>query len=322
MINWKCLSSAKIAAIGECMIERSAAAHQNVSPAFSGDTLNTLTYMTRLLDRDRADLFYVTAVGVDADSDAMLAAWQAEGINTRFVRRFRDKLPGSYMISCGPHGERDFSYDRDESAARDLFRDDYVVSLQDSLKGFQLLYVSGVSIAILEPQYRESLLLMLKSLRRASTIIVYDPNYRAALWTCHEQARDWSTRVYRECDVALPGFDDEKVLFNDATPEHTCDRLTALGIAEIIVKDGSSPCTVITGQELSRFPVTVQEWAVDTTAAGDSFNAAYISARLCGHDIAASVRAGQSLAKRVIQHPGAIIPRKETPRLSELVFRY
>ena len=323
MINWKFGRPARVAAIGECMIERHEEGTDlksvpDIPGRFSGDTLNTLTYMSRLLEKPGADLFYVTALGADAGSAAMLAAWEEEGINTRYVRRFRDKLPGSYTISTGPGGERRFSYDRDTSAARDLFRDGFAVNLQSSLKGFHLLYLSGISIAILSPEARESLLDLLKSLRREGVIIVYDPNYRSILWGSAGEAREWADCIYCNTDVALPGFDDERALFDDATPEHTCARLAAWGITEIIVKNGSSPCTAATGREISRFPVTAREQVVDTTAAGDSFNAGYIAARLCGSDIAASVRTGQSLASLVIQYPGAIIPRNATPSLSEI----
>ena len=319
MMEWKKDGPCMIAAIGECMVEHRADGSSRYPQGFSGDTLNTVTYMARLLDRDRADLFYVTAVGEDAHSATMLAVWKSEGINTAFVRRFRDKLPGSYTITTGSGGERRFSYDREKSAARDLFRDNYAISLETSLKGFQVLYLSGISIAILTPDYRESLLDLLRFLRKTGVIIVYDSNYRAALWPSPGEARDWADRIYRETSVALPGFDDEKALFNDATPEHTCARLAALGVAEIVVKNGSSPCTVAIGPDIAGFPVTARERVVDTTAAGDSFNAGYIAARLSGSDIATSVRAGQFLAGEVIQYPGAIIPAHRTPRISELI---
>ena len=48
---------------------------------------------------------------------------------------------------------------------------------------------------------------------------------------------------------------------------------------------------------------------VDTTAAGDSFAAAYIAARLAGADPVEAARAGHRLAGVVVCHPGAIIPR-------------
>ena len=187
MVNWECESPARIASIGECMIERREQGTDlksvpDIPRKFSGDTLNTLTYMARLLYGDMAELFYITALGADADSATMLAAWEAEGINTRYVRRFRDKFPGSYTISTGPGGERRFDYDRDKSAARELFRDDFAANLESSLRGFYVLYLSGISFAVLGPEYRESLLDLLKSLRRTGVIIVYDPNYRTVLW--------------------------------------------------------------------------------------------------------------------------------------------
>ena len=318
MLDWKYQGIARIAAIGECMIERRSDMGPATAPVFSGDTLNTLTYMARLLARDRAELFYLTALGEDADSAAMLAAWEAEGINTACVRRFRDKLPGSYTIVTGAGGERCFSYARSRSAARDLFRDDYAETLPGRLRGFKLLYVSGISMAILAPDSREKLLNLLQTLRRAGVIIVYDPNYRAVLWTSVEEAREWTARIYRVTDVALPGFEDETALFNDATPAQACARLLGLGITEVIMKNGSLPCTVAVATDVASFPVTVQRQVVDTTAAGDSFNAGYIVARLCDYDLASSVRAGQSLAARVIQHPGAIMPRARTPSLSQI----
>ena len=52
---------------------------------------------------------------------------------------------------------------------------------------------------------------------------------------------------------------------------------------------------------------------VDTTAAGDSFAAAYIAARLAGADPVEAANAGHRLAGVVVCHPGAIIPRTAMP---------
>jgi 2-dehydro-3-deoxygluconokinase len=52
---------------------------------------------------------------------------------------------------------------------------------------------------------------------------------------------------------------------------------------------------------------------VDTTAAGDSFAAAYIAARLGGSDPVEAAQAGHRLASLVICYPGAIIPGYAMP---------
>ena len=46
---------------------------------------------------------------------------------------------------------------------------------------------------------------------------------------------------------------------------------------------------------------------VDSTAAGDSFNAGYLSAWLSGAECAAAIAAGHALSRRVIRHRGALV---------------
>ena len=88
----------------------------------------------------------------------------------------------------------------------------------------------------------------------------------------------------KRVDIALPAYDDEAVLWGDPSPEATVARLQAFGIAEIVVKNGPNSALVAAGGQREFIPVPEVVVPVDTTAAGDGFNAAYLAARLSGKD--------------------------------------
>jgi 2-dehydro-3-deoxygluconokinase len=69
-------------------------------------------------------------------------------------------------------------------------------------------------------------------------------------------------------------------------------------------------------QEVAAEPV---DDVVDTTAAGDSFAAAYLAARLNGVDPVTAAKAGHRLAGAVVRHRGAIIPRSAMPDMTGLL---
>jgi len=77
----------------------------------------------------------------------------------------------------------------------------------------------------------------------------------------------------------------------------------------VVVKNGQGDALIAVGGKLETIPVPEVVAPVDTTAAGDSFNAGYLAARLAGQDPAAACRAAHRLAAEKIQHRGAIMPR-------------
>ena len=86
-----------------------------------------------------------------------------------------------------------------------------------------------------------------------------------------------------------------------------------------MIKRGSDSC-IIDSLE-GRFDVPANKIAkedvIDTTAAGDSFSAGYLAARLSGQNPSQSASQGHLVAGTVIQYRGAIIPLDATPKLIE-----
>jgi 2-dehydro-3-deoxygluconokinase len=151
---------------------------------------------------------------------------------------------------------------------------------------------------------------MMETARARGAQVVFDSNYRPAGWPSADAAIRWMTKAWRRATIGLPTLDDEQKLHGDAGPEQCAARLRNLGVTEIAVKLGERGCYVSAGKTAEIVPAVPVANPVDTTAAGDSFNAAYIAGRMSGLDPLASARKGNELAAIVVQHPGAIIPRE------------
>ncbi|WP_426111424.1 sugar kinase [Massilia sp. PWRC2] len=304
-------------AIGECMIELQRSA-TGIDYRFGGDTLNAAVYLARLLDPARLMVAYVTGLGSDSMSDEMCASWQAEGINTDSVLRLPERLPGIYMIDSAADGERSFHYWRRDSAARHWLEADDAGRVLLRLGAAHTIYLSGISLAILSPGDRELLLVALGQCRARGGRVVFDNNYRPRLWESAAVAADLYARVLANCDLALLTLDDEQALYgSSADAAADCSaaiaRARAFGVGEVVVKRGAAPCMVWADGGLLEVAASPVAQVVDTTAAGDSFGAAYLAARLQGADGATAARAGHCLAAAVIGQRGAIIARAAMP---------
>ena len=148
------MTGVRIACIGECMIElKQIDLVQGAARlGFAGDTLNTTFYLARL----GCDVSYITNLGTDAFSTQMPHRFAAEGINYSLIGRHDTRLPGLYAIETDPGGERSFRYRREDSAAQTLFSR-VGASLAD-LKKFDVIYMSGITLAILPPEVRMALI--------------------------------------------------------------------------------------------------------------------------------------------------------------------
>jgi 2-dehydro-3-deoxygluconokinase len=293
-----------IVAIGECMVELAPVAKgEQFNMGYAGDTFNTAWYLRRLLGKDY-QINYFTAIGTDALSDKMLRFLKQAGIGTDCILRRDDRGVGLYMIQLHA-GERRFFYWRGNSAARTLAAD--ILALRTALEGADLAYFSGITLAILPPADRSRLLTELLQFRSVGGIVVFDPNLRPELWASPDEMTLAVMQAAAVSDIAMPSYDDEAHWFGDDSPKATLQRYAAAQVACCIVKNGSGRITAFdAGQGISCDPIQ-DVTLVDSTAAGDSFNAGFIAARLQGADLRDSVRSGASIAAQVIAKSGALV---------------
>ena len=262
-----------------------------------GDTLNTAVYLARL----GVAVDYVTALGDDAWSDEMLAHWRAEGVGTALVQRLPGRLPGLYIIQTDAGGERRFLYWRDSAAARRLF--DHLDPA--ALAAFGVLYLSGITLSIFDGPARDALFRILADAKARGAQVVFDTNFRPRGWPDRAAAPALYARMFALSDIVLASMEDMRLLYGDGGAAELHRHGSA---AEIVMKLDHPASIVHAGGEPVRVTAAPVQHVVDTTAAGDSFAAGYLAARLRGAPPETAARAGHDLAGRVVGHPGAIMP--------------
>jgi 2-dehydro-3-deoxygluconokinase len=306
----KALAQQRLVSIGECMIEMSGGEDRLYRLGFAGDTLNTAWYMRALLGQDWS-VDYFTALGADKYSSEIKTFLETNQIGTGHIRTIPERRPGLYMIHQAD-GDRHFTYWRDTSAAK-LLADDKQ-ALAKAVEGASMVYFSGITLAILAPRARGRLLGAIVRARDNGARIAFDTNLRPALWTSPRVMAGVLTAAASLCDIVLPTHGDEAPLFGDRNVDETADRYLELGVEEVVVKDGSGTALIATAHERVRVAPLPGAEVVDATGAGDSFNGAYLSARLAGKSLQEAAEAAHRVARVVIGQKGALVD----PRLVSL----
>lgn len=298
------ITAQSIMTIGECMVELSPREDGAFNRNFAGDTFNTAWYLRRLLPGG-VSVDYCSAVGTDRISDRMLGFMNDAGIGTRHVGRVASRTVGLYMIELD-NGERSFIYWRERSAAKLLAEDRG--RLAAAIAGKSLLLFSGITLAILSPEHRRTLLEVLGEARANGASIAFDPNMRLRLWPDAGEMCAAISEAAAVADIVLPSFDEDGPNFGDTTPEATIARYRAAGVRTVVVKNGAGLVVAEDEAEgrVTYQPVPVSD-VVDTTAAGDSFNAGFLKARLDGLPMVEAIENGAMLSAQVIRQRGALV---------------
>ena len=299
----------RIVCLGEAMVEL--AQHRGRWEVhYGGDTLNTALHLARLGHA----VSYLTALGDDPFAGTMRAAWSREGMDTALVLTLPDRRTGLYAISTDAHGERRFSYWRGESAARALFAAPDIERALEQVREADLLFVSLISLAILPEVGRERVLALAAEVRARGGQLAFDGNYRPSLWESAEAACRWRDRAAGVADFGFPSLDDETALGVAGGGAAVREHWLRQGCGEVLVKLGAEGAMAPDGTVL-RPPAELRP--LDTSGAGDAFDAGYLGVRLRGAPAQQAVQAGQRLAGWTVMRQGAIPPRDHAAPYAE-----
>ncbi|VUD59111.1 2-dehydro-3-deoxygluconokinase [Thalassocella blandensis] len=325
----------KIALIGEAMIELHGKMFGSMQQTYGGDVINTTVYLARLLhyfrlqneyfhideksgeppeehsqNIPRTEVYFVSAVGRDILSQQLLLKWQHEHVNTNLVLQQDGKSPGLYMIQLDENGERSFQYWRQDSAARYMFQHSHISIVASRLAQMDSIYISGISLAILSEPDRQSCLQMLKDLHAAGVKIFFDSNYRAILWDSRERCQYYCQELYALSFMVMATEQDERAIWQACDEIDLIERIHRAGAPHVVIKRGKDGClaSLDAGKAPPRSISVADIAVVDSTAAGDAFNAGIMAGHLMQWDWQDAIALANALAAEVIQHHGAIVP--------------
>jgi 2-dehydro-3-deoxygluconokinase len=295
----------RIVCIGECMLELRAVGEDTFARSYAGDVYNTAVYLKRSLPA--AQVQFLTAAGDDTASDAMRRVWRAHGIDDALAFSVAGGSTGLYLIETDALGERSFQYWRSHSAARR-----WLALLQERgesiLFGADIVYLSGIALAILNPDERSAAIELLRRVRTHVGRIAFDPNVRLRLWQSPHSAAQCIRAAISVCDIVLPSAEDLAWLFGVDEPMRHMELLLEMGVSEVALTLGADGCAIAVGEARTQLPGPRVESVVDTSGAGDAFNGVYLASRLQGSSPEKAAEQALLVAARVVRHAGAIIP--------------
>ncbi len=175
----------------------------------------------------------------------------------------------------------------------------------DVLDGFEEL-IGGCDYLLMQQEYPLSLLKRgIEIARRGSTKVVINP----------APANSASRKVLEEVDIITPNESEAKVIFNvkDSEPiENLIEKIKESAFEAVIVTLGSKGSIVYNKGIITKISALTVE-AVDTTGAGDIYNASLIYKLACGSDLETSARfagvvSGLSVKKKYVLNA---VPSKE-----------
>ncbi|HEY2783307.1 MAG TPA: sugar kinase [Steroidobacteraceae bacterium] len=295
----------RVVCIGECMVELRAVGEDSFARSYAGDVYNTAVYLKRSLPQ--AQVQFVSAAGDDAMSATMRRVWRADGIDDSLAFTVSGGSPGLYLIETDAFGERRFQYWRSQSAARRWL----ALLLKEGesrLWGADIVYLSGITLAILAAEERQAAIDLMNRLRAHVGRIAFDPNVRLKLWESPAIAAASINAAISACDILLPSTEDLVWLLQVDDPSQQLQLLRAMGVSEVALTLGAKGCAVADAETHVRMVSPAVERVLDTSGAGDSFNGAYLAARLQGNVPAKAAEAAMLIASRVVTHAGAIVP--------------
>ena len=292
----------KICAIGECMMELTNAKSALYSQSIAGDTLNFSSY----LDKNIFDTSYLTAVGTSEISKRVINFLHKKKIKTNLLSQIDSHEIGLYLIENSKVGEKIFYYWRDNSAAKFFFNNQNLKKYKNQLKKFQYIYFSGITISLFENHNFVNFISILGLLKKKQIKIIFDFNIRIKRWS-KKKLFSYFSKTLPFVDILFASGEDLNFLKGNASLKTFKNLIQKYNIEHGIYRNNARLNYSFYKDESYFIKNKIKNKVVDTSGAGDGYNAAYISKFIKFNDPQKALHAASAIGAKIVMKKGAIV---------------
>ena len=294
-----------VCSIGEAMIEISNIKNSLYNQSFAGDTLNFCNY----LDKKKLNAFFLSAIGKSEINQSLLDFVKSKKISTKYIKKINQFEVGLYLIKNKDNGEKQFFYWRDESAAKQYFNNIDFLNLYKELKNFDYIYFSGITLSIIHISKLNNFIKLLKQLKGKKIKIVFDFNIRPSRWN-KKNLNIFLDSVLKFVDICFLSGEDMNYWKNKNNIKSYEQIVRKYKLKHSIFRKNAKFTYVFLNKTRYVFKNKLLKTVVDTSGAGDGFNAAYLSNFIVNNDPVLALKAGSSLGSKIVMKKGAIVDVK------------
>ena len=276
---------------------------------FGGAPMNTLVGIARLGISSGA----ITAVGGDPFGEFLINELKRNGVDTsRVVVKERTRTTIAFVANEPLTGERTFVF----------YRKPWVRGTSDSsltpedidyeyISKAKILHVSGFSLSQ-NPSRRASLSAVRRA-RKSGVKISFDPTLRSDVWNSENTLRRTYSKMLKLSDIATFSREEAEFILETSDPKKAAEKALRCGVGIVGIKLGSEGAYVKTKEGIDVSAPAFKVKAVDTTGAGDGWNAALIVGLCRGWEPETCVKIANAVGALVVTKHGAItaLPYKE-----------
>lgn len=295
----------EILALGEPLVEFAAEQRGRLSSVtafrrgWGGDTSNFVVAAARM----GASVGYITRLGGDEFGRSFLNLWRKEGVDASQVIVDHDGFTGLYFIALEEAGEHDFTYYRSGAAASRLQPQDMDPAYLGAARVF---HTSGISQAISDST-RATVDAAVGLAKSRRVLVSYDANVRPKLWPL-ATAQSVIKATISRTDVVFLSTEDAEYLYGGMRAEDVANHVLAAGPRLVVLKQGAGGCLIGSTEGA---PIQVPGWQVqvlDTTGAGDAFDAAFLVEWMRGTPLEKAGRFANAVGALTSTGLGAVHP--------------